>query len=99
MNPLSDISQLENRQNLIKSIYEDETTYTKLCEYLDEVCKLEKKVYYGFGKIKVLKLIIYRFLYFKSSILSRFNTSETFLQFYYLKLIISPLYEFYHQFL
>lgn len=93
INPLSDISQLNARQSLIKSIYEDENTYKKLCDYLDEICKLEKSILWFWKDKSSETQYLLDSLYFKSSLLSKFNTSETVLQFYnYLKLIISPLY-------
>lgn len=92
-NPIDDINEIKERQDICKSILDNEKLYDSLCESLSKINKLEKSIVWLLKKKSNEEARLINSVYFKHKYLKVLNTNENFLMLYnYFKIIFSPMY-------
>ena len=93
INPLTEIKDLTDRQNLVKQILDNKTLSTELFDKLSKITKLEKSVLWLIKEKTKEEQRIIDMVYFKTSYLKMFNDNEnTMLIYNYFRIIFSPVY-------
>jgi len=91
-NPLNSISELNDRQNIIKSLMENNIKYNETCSLLNKLNKYEDDLLWFWKNLDQEQSELLNMVYFKTKFLTCMNNSSVCLRFYnYYQLILLPL--------
>ena len=92
-NPIKNIDILTERQNIIKTMFDDKSLNKDIEIFLNTIKKLEKGILWFWKEINPDTNQLLDMVYFKNRFLKKFNNNEKVLQLYnYFKIIFAPLY-------
>ena len=93
INPIDDVNEIKERQDICRAILDNEKLYDSLCGSLSEINKLEKSIVWLLKKKSNEEARLINSVYFKHKYLKVLNKNENFLMLYnYFKIIFSPMY-------
>lgn len=91
-NPLNNISELNERQNIIKSLIGNDKRYNQACNLLNKLNKYEDDLLWFWKNLDNEQTELLNMVYFKTKFLTVMNDSPICLRFYnYYQLILLPL--------
>jgi len=92
-NPTNNLSLLNTRQNIIKSLIQNPDKYQKINQLIEKLKEYQNQGLWMWKEQSMEFMQIYEMLYFKNKYLEGFNLSEWYLKIYnYFQIIFIPLY-------